>query len=86
MSIDVLIEEVREMPESLIMSLVRYARELKSDYGLGSFGALSEADRNNLGTSAALPDGKIRRAGILKGQIKMTDDFDAPLDDFEDYM
>ncbi len=30
---------------------------------------------------------KIRKAGFLKGGIKyMADDFDAPLDDFKDYM
>ena len=27
-----------------------------------------------------------RSYGILKGKIKMTPDFDAPLDDFKDYM
>jgi hypothetical protein len=27
-----------------------------------------------------------RPFGILKGKIKMADDFDAPMDDFKDYM
>jgi len=27
-----------------------------------------------------------RKAGFLKGQIKMSDDFDEPLDDFKEYM
>lgn len=26
------------------------------------------------------------KAGCMKGTFKMTDDFDAPLDDFKDYM
>jgi len=29
---------------------------------------------------------KDRKAGCLKGQIWMADDFDAPLEDFKDYM
>lgn len=29
---------------------------------------------------------KKRIAGLMKGQIHMTDDFDAPLDDFKEYM
>lgn len=29
---------------------------------------------------------KPRKAGSLRGQIKLHDDFDAPLDDFSDYM
>lgn len=29
---------------------------------------------------------KKRKAGLAKGKIKMTSDFDAPLEDFKDYM
>lgn len=29
---------------------------------------------------------KQRRAGLAKGLIKMSDDFDEPLDDFKEYM
>ena len=28
----------------------------------------------------------VRKSGLAKGLIKMTDDFDEPLDDFKDYM
>ena len=28
----------------------------------------------------------IKQAGMLKGKIHMSDDFDAPLDDFKEYM
>lgn len=34
---------------------------------------------------ALLPGGK-RVAGMAKGEIWMADDFDAPLDDFQEYM
>ncbi|NJK74473.1 MAG: DUF2281 domain-containing protein [Microcoleus sp. SU_5_6] len=29
---------------------------------------------------------KKRRAGVMKGKVIMADDFDAPLDEFQDYM
>jgi len=29
---------------------------------------------------------KKRPIGLMKGQVRMSDDFDAPLDDFKDYM
>lgn len=32
------------------------------------------------------PAKKPRTFGALKGKIKMTEDFDAPIDDFKDYM
>lgn len=32
------------------------------------------------------PPKKKRVAGLMKGQIHMADDFDAPLDDFKEYM
>jgi Protein of unknown function (DUF2281) len=33
------------------------------------------------------PKSNVRRAGILKGSVKyMAPDFDAPLDDFKEYM
>ncbi|MCU0351329.1 MAG: DUF2281 domain-containing protein [Flavobacterium sp.] len=34
----------------------------------------------------ALKEPKERQLGILKGKIKMMPDFDAPLEDFKDYM
>jgi len=33
-----------------------------------------------------LPRKKRRVAGLMKGQIHMSEDFDAPLDDFKDHM
>jgi hypothetical protein len=32
------------------------------------------------------PVGKRRQSGSAKGQIRMSPDFDAPLDDFQEYM
>jgi len=37
-------------------------------------------------TPAKIEPNKEREFGCLKGQIWMADDFDAPLEDFKDYM
>jgi DNA-damage-inducible protein J len=38
------------------------------------------------GSEWAYVSGKTPRPGCMKGQIQMSDDFDAPLDDFKEYM
>jgi hypothetical protein len=37
-------------------------------------------------TSSEVPAHPRRKAGSMKGQIWMADDFDAPLHDFKDYI
>ena len=73
MSVDVLMKEVQGMPEALIMDLVRYVRAMKSDHGLGDL----DAKVDDTGEW-------YRKPGLLEGKIIISDDFDAPLDDFED--
>jgi len=41
--------------------------------------------RTNRGSSP-VPEKKIPKPGCMKGKIWMSDDFDAPLDDFKEYM
>lgn len=57
------------------MNLMRYARFLRAEYGIDATSADADDDGD-----------WYRRPGLLKGKIIMRDDFDAPLDDFEDYM
>lgn len=57
------------------MNLTRYARFLRAEYGIDATSADADDDGD-----------WYRRPGLLKGKIIMRDDFDAPLDDFEDYM
>ena len=76
MSVDALVKEAQGLSEKAILDVIRYMKFLKFE--------ASSFDGSN--ASAAPPRGKIRKAGIWKGQIKMADDFDEPLDDFKEYM
>lgn len=71
MSIDDLVREAQGLPENLIENLVNYAQFLKYNQ---VHGVKKQRDK----------DGKFRSAGILKGKIFIADDFDEPLEDFND--
>lgn len=36
--------------------------------------------------TSRIPKSTQRKVGLLKGKLQMADDFDAPLEDFKDYM
>lgn len=73
MSVDVLVKEAQGLPEEMIRNAVTYLRFLKFTL---------ENTKPQV-----LPEKKKRRqAGLWKGQILMSDDFDEPLDDFKEYM
>lgn len=68
----VILEKLKELPESLQTEVLHYIEFLLEKYAKPS-------------RPKELPRKK-RRAGLLKGKIWMADDFDAPLEDFKDYM
>lgn len=75
MTVDAAIEQtLSQMPEELKREVLNYATYLLSKYG----------DRK---TSENSTDKK-RRSGILQGMfvLPLPDDFDEPLEDFQDYM
>ena len=76
MPMNALVKEAQGLSEKAILDVIRYMRFLK--FETDSF--------NNVDAPGTQPRRKIRKAGIWKGQIKMSDDFDAPLDDFKEYM
>ena len=72
MTIETLIHEAQGTSEEILDKVIRYLKYLKK-----------EAE----GKNASKPEGQKRRPyGIYRGQIKMSGDFDAPLDDFKEYM
>ncbi len=77
MPLDLLIQETKGLSEEAIMEIVRFTRFIKLETMILPF---EDGKKTN--------DGKAirRQAGLLKGRIKMAEDFDAPLDDFEEYM
>lgn len=75
MSIDVeIVQTIGKMPEPLKQELLHYAKYLIENY--------SQANSSE----NVLP--QKRRSGILKGTfvLPLPDDFDAPLEDFQEYM
>lgn len=72
----VLYNKILQMPEEVkdqvndFIDFIISRKELKKD----------ELDHSGKSTNDKRP------FGILKGKIKMADDFDEPLDDFKDYM
>jgi hypothetical protein len=64
------------MSQSLKIELLHYA-----EYLIG---------RHSQNNSESIPRSeiskKMRQAGLLKGKIRMSDDFDEPLEDMKDYM
>ena len=72
MTIETLIREAQGTSEEILDKVIRYLKYLK----------MEDAGRN-----ASEPGGQKRRPyGIYQGQIKMSEDFNALLDDFKEYM
>ena len=72
MAIDTLIQEAKGTSDEILEEVLHYLQYLKK-----------EAEKKN----ATEPvKNKRRPYGIYKGTIRMSDDFNAPLDDFKEYM
>ncbi len=79
MPIDLLMQETKGLSDDAIMEVVRFIRFMKLETMIVPMES---------GAAPMAQNGKplLRRSGALKGQIRMTGDFDAPLDDFREYM
>ena len=75
MAIDLLVQEAKEMSEETLMEVVRFMRFIKSQTMYTPDMRIVESGKK-----------PIRKAGIYRGLIKVSDDFDEPLDDFKEYM
>ena len=65
-----LIQEIHTLPETLKQEVLHYVQFLKQKQI----------------TQTYTKNGQPRKAGSAKGEIIMADDFDAPLEDFAEYM
>lgn len=71
-------ESLKQLPHSLQIEVFHYIEFLKSNY----------AKQNN-GSVEALEEKKTKKRdgfGIWQGKITMSDDFDAPMEEFAEYM
>jgi hypothetical protein len=72
------IKEFSKMPESVKRELLTFFDLLINKHNL-------QIPVKN-GKDATTPSQKSPKAGFLKGTFVMADDFDAPLDDFKEYI
>lgn len=68
---DRIYEEAKDLPDSIVNEALNYLLYLKERYRV---------------SSSTIPTSSVRKAGLHKGEIVMSDDFDEPLDDFKEYM
>jgi hypothetical protein len=68
-----ILEHLQQLPESLQQDVLHYIESL-----------LKQQAQSNL--SEATPPNRQQAFGIWQGKVHMSNDFDAPLDDLEDYM
>jgi Protein of unknown function (DUF2281) len=68
----VILEQIQRLPESLQQDALRYIEGLIAQH----------TQHQQTPTSIE----RINAFGIWKGQVWMADDFDAPLDDLQEYM
>ena len=77
MPIDALIQEAKGMTDDTLMEVVHFMQYLK----------ISPLRRDSyMDTSGNINRSVYRKPGLYKGQIKMAEGFDDPLDDFKEYM
>ena len=72
MPYDLLLQEIQGLPDEMLLEILHFARFIKVE-SLAGEGHGKEQEK------------KTRRAGLLRGQIRMTEDFDAPLEEFGEY-
>jgi hypothetical protein len=71
MNEQILIQEIRALPENLKLEVLHFVQFLKQ--------------KQSAQSEPAMPR-KRRQAGSAKGEVFMADDFNAPLKDFAEYM
>lgn len=75
MTEQVFIREFRKMPESVKQEMLAFFERLLNKHNIPMPVEPQKPSEN-----------VVRKAGFLKGTFIMSDDFDAPLDDFKEYM
>ncbi len=77
MTIDALIQEAKGMTDDSLIEVIHFMQYLKiAPLRRSSYMTTSTDQNNNV----------YRKPGLYKGQIKIAEGFDEPLDDFKEYM
>ena len=74
MPLELLIRETQGLSNEAIMEVVRFVRFMKTEA------------KNDPALADHAEKKKYRTAGMYRGQCWMADEFDAPMEDFKEYM
>ena len=77
MALDLLLQEASGLSEAELNQVIRFVRFIKIE------SANKKSSGNEDGNTHS---SVIRKAGIYRGKVWMSDDFNDPLDDFKEYM
>ena len=75
MALDLIVQEAEGMSDELLMEVLHFMKFIKIEQIVADSQKSFSAKRT-----------KRRTGGIYHGQIRIAEDFDAPLDDFREYM
>ena len=74
MAMDILLQEAQGLSDETLMEVIRFMRFIKTE------------NEKQSGTHAIDGSEHLRKAGLYRGQIQMSKDFDAPLSEFGEYV
>lgn len=78
MPFEMLIEEAKDMTDEALMEVIHYIQFLKISSGNAVVTGITPSKNG---------EAKIyRKSGLYKNKIKISEEFDDPLDDFEEYL
>ena len=83
-NVQTLIDEISTLPKDMLDEIYLFIISLKQKADLAEAVQAEDGLQEQAAESV-----KITRAsfiGCMKGKVRMSDDFDAPLDDFKEYM
>ncbi|PZO45012.1 MAG: hypothetical protein DCF19_00515 [Pseudanabaena frigida] len=79
-------KSLKQLPDSLQIEVLHYIEFLKSKYVKQIDSKNQSLDRASIETLEYKKVKKRDGFGIWQGQITMSEDFDAPMEEFEEYM
>lgn len=80
-------ESLKQLPHSLQIEVFHYIEFLKSNYAKQSNSNVTQSLESNRIEDSEVKQPKKRDGfGVWKGKISISEDFNAPMEEFEEYM
>lgn len=80
-------ESLKQLPHSLQVEVLHYIEFLKSNYAKESNSNITQSLESNRIEDSEVKQPKKRDGfGVWKGKISISEDFNSPMEEFEEYM